>query len=41
MLKYNRNLKQNARRLRAEMTDSERMLWSRLRGKADSGRAVL
>ena len=37
MLKYNRNLKQNARRLRAEMTDSERMLWSRLRGKRIRG----
>ena len=27
------NLKRNARRLRREMTDSERALWTRLRGK--------
>ncbi|MFH1310693.1 MAG: DUF559 domain-containing protein [Candidatus Omnitrophota bacterium] len=33
MLKYKTNLKLNARRLRKEMTNSERMLWSRLRGK--------
>ena len=33
MLKYNPNLKQSARRLRKEMTLSERTLWSRLRRK--------
>jgi len=33
MLKYNRNLKQFTRNLRNEMTDYERILWSRLRGK--------
>ena len=33
MLKYNPNSKQNARRLRKEMTLSERTLWSRLRRK--------
>ena len=33
MLKYKSNLKSSAQRLRKEMTDSERMLWSRLRGK--------
>ena len=33
MLKYKTNLKSMAQRLRKEMTDSERMLWSRLRGK--------
>ena len=33
MLRYKSNLKLNARRLRKEMTDSERKLWSRLRGK--------
>ena len=33
MLQYNRNLKPVARRLRVSMTDSERLLWSRLRGK--------
>ena len=33
MLKYNVSLKHNARRLRREMTDSERVLWARLRGK--------
>jgi very-short-patch-repair endonuclease len=33
MLPYNRNLKQNARRLRSAMTDAEIKLWQRLRGK--------
>ena len=33
MLNYKLNLKSNAQRLRKEMTDSERILWSRLRGK--------
>ena len=33
MLKYNANLKYNACQLRREMTDSERALWARLRGK--------
>ncbi len=33
MLKYKANLKYNARRLRKEMTDSEKTLWSRLRRK--------
>ena len=33
MLKYNRKIKQTARRLRIEMTDSERKLWYRLRRK--------
>lgn len=33
MLKYNAKLKQPARKLRADMTDAERLLWSRLRGK--------
>ena len=33
LLKYKANLKHNARRLRKEMTDSERKLWSRLRGE--------
>ena len=33
MLTYTRNLKQNARNLRSEMTDSEQKLWSRLRRK--------
>ena len=31
MLQYNPNLKQIARRLRRETTESERMLWSHLR----------
>ena len=30
---YNRNLKHAARHLRKKMTDSEKRLWSRLRGK--------
>jgi very-short-patch-repair endonuclease len=33
MLPYNRRLKPNARRLRSHMTDSEQVLWSRLRRK--------
>jgi very-short-patch-repair endonuclease len=33
MLKYNPRLKNKARNLRKNMTDSERILWSRLRGK--------
>lgn len=33
MLKYNTSLNQPARRLRVDMTDAERLLWSRLRGK--------
>ena len=37
MLSYNPNLKNNARELRKSMTDSERALWSRLRGKQLQG----
>jgi very-short-patch-repair endonuclease len=33
MLKYNSNLKNIARRLRKNMTESEQALWSRIRGK--------
>lgn len=33
MLRYSEKLKCKARRLRKHMTDSERILWSRLRGK--------
>ncbi len=33
MLKYDEKLKQPARKLRSDMTDAERLLWSRLRGK--------
>jgi len=33
MLRYNVNLKDKARELRKNFTDSERALWSRLRGK--------
>ncbi len=33
MLEYSRNLKQPSRELRNKMTDAERLLWSRLRGK--------
>ena len=33
MLPYDQRLKQTARRLRRGMTDAERHLWSRLRGK--------
>ena len=37
MLKYNLNLKYIARSLRAEMTPSEQMLWSRLRKRQLQG----
>jgi len=37
MLRYKAHLKYRARQLRKDMTDSERMLWSRLRGKQLSG----
>ena|SRR5271157_1205231 len=33
MLKYNPKLKTNARQLRQNLTDSEHVLWQRLRGK--------
>jgi very-short-patch-repair endonuclease len=33
MLKYDARLKPHARRLRSEMTEGERRLWARLRGK--------
>ena len=33
MLPYSPKLKRNARRLRSNLTDAERMLWSRLRAK--------
>jgi very-short-patch-repair endonuclease len=33
MLRYKAQLKHKARQLRKNMTDSERVLWSRLRGK--------
>lgn len=33
MLRYNENLKHTARRLRQRMTESEKALWARLRGK--------
>jgi very-short-patch-repair endonuclease len=33
MLRYKQHLKNRARHLRKNMTDSERVLWSRLRGK--------
>ena len=37
MLRYKANLKQPSRLLRKNLTDSERVLWSRLRGKQLSG----
>ncbi len=37
MLRYKDQLKHKARQLRKNMTDSERVLWSRLRGKQLSG----
>jgi very-short-patch-repair endonuclease len=37
MLKYNTNLKSKSRHLRQNLTDSERALWQRLRGKQLKG----
>jgi very-short-patch-repair endonuclease len=37
MLKYNANLRSKARQLRKNLTDSERALWTRLRGKQIAG----
>ena len=37
MLKYKANLKSKARQLRQNLTDSERALWTRLRGKQLAG----
>ena len=33
MIEYSRNLKEPSRVLRKNMTDAERLLWSRLRGR--------
>ena len=40
MLRYKQHLKNKARHLRKNMTDSERVLWSRLRGKQLFGMQV-
>jgi very-short-patch-repair endonuclease len=37
MLSYNKNLKQISRNLRNSMTDAEKLLWSKLRGKQLKG----
>ena len=37
MLSYNKDLKQFSRELRRGMTDAERLLWSRIRGKQLKG----
>jgi very-short-patch-repair endonuclease len=37
MLPYNKELKQFARELRRNMTDAERLLWSRIRRKQLKG----
>jgi len=37
MLPYNKNLKQFSQNLRKNMTDAERRLWSRIRGKQLKG----
>ena len=37
MLHYNKALKQFSRQLRQEMTDAEKLLWSRIRGKQLKG----
>ena len=40
MLKYDRHLKKYSRRLRKEMTDAEKLLWSRIKGKQLKGLQV-
>ena len=37
MLQYGKHLKKFSRRLRSEMTDAERLLWSKIRGKQLKG----
>ncbi len=37
MLQYGKHLKNFSRRLRSEMTDAERLLWSKIRGKQLKG----
>ena len=37
MLSYNKNLKEYSRALRRNMTDAERLLWSKLKGKQLKG----
>ena len=37
MLQYDRRLKKYSRRLRNEMTEAEKVLWSRIRGKQLKG----
>ena len=37
ILPYNRNLKDRARELRSNLTDAERLLWSKIRGKKVKG----
>ena len=37
MLHYNKNLMKYARELRKNMTDAERLLWSKIRGKQLKG----
>jgi very-short-patch-repair endonuclease len=38
MLNYNKTLKDFSRKLRGNMTDAERLLWSKIRGKQLNGR---
>ena len=37
MLQYNKGLKQYSRELRKNMTDAEKLLWSKIRGKQING----
>jgi very-short-patch-repair endonuclease len=37
MLQYNKNLKELSRTLRRNMTDAEKLLWSKIRGKQLNG----
>jgi very-short-patch-repair endonuclease len=40
VLRYNKNLKPHSRQLRKNMTDAERLLWSKIRGKQLKGLQV-
>jgi very-short-patch-repair endonuclease len=37
MLNYNKGLKEHSRELRSNMTDAEKLLWTRIRGKQMKG----
>ncbi|MFN4149669.1 MAG: endonuclease domain-containing protein [Candidatus Sericytochromatia bacterium] len=41
VLEYNKNLKNTSRNLRTNMTDAEKKLWSKIRGKQINGHSFL